>query len=770
MDADTSDVVCEKQEKISPPLILSPHGLYVQIGSGGKQEVYRYLCRDASTVWMMQIGEQKKDGFELKDPPKTLKLRKSWTVAYVRHQVKINRLNYIADARGIPCQMPTEDIPDGVDPELDMRRKLVKYITDTWGDRVITEHTAYSEAIYQACDMYGVSPPSARKWLEMHLFYGGHSNATMTQHWRKGAKHSPRRGLRDERGKYVANLGRPTANERLDPNTPHKRKRLYQPLFQAWLKFINVQAWENDDPLTVILDRFKGTRVGFNRAPDGTVVAYPVDPKYMPEDANMLRVGRPVLKKARFERDEARRKDANRRRRELSGGSSRDLVDGPLSVLDIDATPADIYLRYGNETIFIDGEGRPTIYIAIDRGSNAVVGWYVTFGTENGDGYKNCLFSAFTPKEREVRKWGLPHMDGLVYGCTSQVFLDRGPGISKKTLTAVAARLCIDALMAEPGKPEAKGLVERIMRYVQDEVARIPGSKRPLGNADDDRLRQKNAKEVAIILLAPFMRAFITGLNRWNLECDARHLLTADMIENGNVLPRPADIYRYNKAIRTGAYEWDWPEEKIFLNLCEKFERAAPDGIVTVGSRSYSSDNLKAVSRKYLVDNPRNRKSKNYVATVYEIPNAPMHLLWLQDDGTFECLDAHGDTKKNFNDDFRGVHDFLTLVRNAKDRVARFRSRKIPRVSTVINKGVVSKAKQKKIDDIEKHAHLVDNEETATEKRKKATHVAEKDRVEDIVGAFNRDRGEVSQDMEAVEDEDFEFSSVDNFQRLRLDF
>ncbi|WP_429251429.1 hypothetical protein [Paraburkholderia sp. GAS333] len=767
MDTTNSPSATGRDEVGASCLKLSRHGTWFHIGSAGKQTAYRFLCEDGAWVWMMKLGEQTEHGIKLNPPPKTMKLRVRWKAAYVRDLLRTGRL-YQATERGIPPEMPTEAILDGIDAELDKKRSLVTYICAHWGDSVITDPAAYAEAISNAVDIYDVAAPTARKWLEMHLFYGEHPNATMQHSWRKGGPGSSRRNLRDESGNYVTNLGRPTDNERLDSNTRHKRRRLLPPLAVAWERFIRVQAWENDDPITMILGRFKITRVAYNRAADGATRAYPVDPKYLPEDANMLRFGRPILYAARHERDEARKYEAGRRR-QLSGGSSRDLVDEELSVLDIDATPADIYLRYGSETIFIDGVGKPTVFIASDRGSSAIVGWYVTFGTENGDGYKSCIFSAYTPKERELLKWGVPNLAGLVYGCASQIFIDRGPGISKKTQAAVVARLRTDSLMARPGDPRGKGLVEGIMRYFQDEVALIPGSTRPRGNPDADRRRRMNAKKDAILTKESFMRALLTAFSKWNTSADVRHLLTPDMIKAGWVKPIPADIYRYYKGIRTDSYEWDWSEERIFLTLCEKHNRAAPGGVVTVGRRLYTSEGLKGMARAFESMNRGSKPIGSYTATVYEIPNAPLHLLWLKPDGTLSCLDATEATKKQFHDDSRGIHDFLTMVGNARKRVAAHANRRNLTVERVINKDALSAAKQKKIDDMEKNAHLVDSRETAVDKRRRATSAAAAERVADLRAQFGL-AGEQAPQVNPGNEIGAEYSSVDDSQKLILDF
>ncbi|WP_321952094.1 hypothetical protein [Paraburkholderia bannensis] len=771
MDGDGLDARQPQEETSeSQSFMPEPGELYSYLGADNQETFFRFLCVDGSNVWVMEVGERTSSGIELKSPPKTMKLRRCWKAAYARLLYKTKRLRLIDESYGRPVEMPKVSIEDGIFPELDRRRSLVRYVRAAYGHSIVSNKAMRAEAIENAMLIFSVCRPAVAKWLEMDLFYGGHENGTMDHHWLKGGKGNERRGLRDERGEYVTNLGRPTDNERLDPNTRHKRKRMLPSLYDAWLDFVRVQAWENYDPATVILDRFKATRVGFNCDADGNVVAHLVDPKHFPEDANMLRSGRPVLKAERHAREEAQQAAANRRSG-ARGGSSRDLVDGALSILDIDATRADINVRFGDKKEFIAGVGQPTVFVAIDRGSNAVVGWYVTFGTENADGYKNCLFSAFTTKEREVRKWGLPHMKGLVYGCTHQVFMDRGPASSRASLEAMAKRLSIDGLMAEPYNAKGKGLVERIMEFVQEEVTNILGSKRPTGNEKEDREKRKNAKKNTVMKLEQYMQALIKGFNRWNLTSDARHLHTADMVDSiKKVHPVPCEIYNYYKRLRDVAYEWNWSEEKIYLNLCEKYEnKAAPGGVVTIATRHYSSENLRAVSRAHENINSVPGKKETLKSTFYEIPNAPMNLIWKRDDGILELLEPHGDTKRSYRDDSRGVHDFLTRLRNADYRIALYKSRKDPKGDRAIDKDRLSALKQKNIEDVEKNSHHIDPDESAVDRRKRAHAHAEKRRAKDVVDDLNRNYDVVPQDDdERDSDEYVDFTDYEAYEKLRI--
>jgi len=676
---------------------LNPNGNWVFVSRGGGETLFRYISEDMTHVWMMEIGTAKNGKVKIHKPAATRKLRVKWRKADVGEWLRAKRLRHV-DERGIPEPMALAEIPQGVDADIDKKRALVSYILETWGDDALMTEQGYTEAIRHASDIYEVSLITARKWLESNLFYGGHPNANIPQDWNKGGPGASRRGLRDARGEFIKNMGRPTDAERIDPNTIHRRKRLTPKKYSEWCNFVKLQAWANNDEIRVILDRFKLGRVGFNRAEDGTLQAFPQDPKYFPDDYRMRQVGRPVLNKARHERDLARKHQPGFRR-ETAGGSAGQLAHEDLSVLDIDGTIADNFLCFGDQLINIDGHGKPTVLLAADRGSSAIAGWYVTFGVENGDCYRNCVFSAYTPKERELIRWGVPHLKGMVYGCASQIFIDRGPGISKATQDAIVERLRTDMLMAQPGDPQGKGHAEGVMGMFQEELKHILGSTHKTGNDDEDRKRQKHARRNAVSMRI-FMQALLTAISRWNLLLDVRHLLTPAMMEEG-VKPVPFDIYVRNQGLRGGDFEGNWPEEKIYRNLCVTYKDIkAPNGIVTIQNRQYKSTDLQTFARLH----EKLHGGKSLLITAYEMPNAPLYLLWERPGGNLDVLDATGQTEKAFGDGTRWLHDFVGRCKNAALREARHASRRAPTVTETVASGSVSAATHKDMENVEKSA------------------------------------------------------------------
>jgi len=660
--------------------------------AGRTDSIYRYIGNSNTHIYVMEIGKQQRDGsFKLHNPPKTTALRKRWRKRDVRKWADANRLARIEE-RGIPTQMQAAANAEMAgkaecDDILAVKRDAVAYVYERYGTTWIFSKKAYDEAVRDAVIAFETSKKTIESWLEYDLFYGGHSHANMIHHWLKGAPGTPKQEVKDDNGKARLR-GRPTDAELIDPDSRYRRRTCSNSLRAKWLKFVRVQGLQTDDNINVILDRFKLIQVAFNRDAVGILRAYPANRK-LPRDSYMKDMGRLALRKAREERTVERSNEPGGRR-VLAGGSATLLANGDLNVLDLDATIAENFLRYGENEVYIDGAGKPTVLLAIDRGSDLVVGWYVTFGYENGDCYRRCLFSAYTPKERELIRWNVPHLlPGMAYGQAAVVFVDRGPGMSEATQMAAVDRLNGDMKFARPGDPQAKGHVEGGMNWFQDALSNILGSTYTKGDDDIDRERRKNAKNQAVPLEV-FMAALLTAIYIRNTSMRVTHLLTEDMVKE-KVKPTPIAIYTYNKHLRGGDFAEDWPEETIFRHLNDKHFLRATDGIATLGKRQFTSPLLRAVAKHNEIVHP----TEDFMVTVYSVANAPLQLLWDDPAGNLRTLEAREQTALGFPDSFKWQHDFINRLKNANYLTALERAQKAIDNARRTSAAVVSAAQER---------------------------------------------------------------------------
>ena len=668
----------------------------------GNERIFRVLGYSKSQVYVHELGVikiSKSSGQSIRTfvpnpPPRGIRSRLVWHRIEVDRRLAEGKLIRVAE-HGIPVQMLRPSASSGSDEKLDLRRQVVAHIESYGRDVGFEDSQRYARLIKDASDRFHVSANSVRKWFEIHLFYGRHENALIDQDWKKGAPGVSRRALRDERGRPAA-LGRRTDSEILGLKGAHTRKRLTPQMLSKYSNYLRAAAMDGKDRFPFVYRQWLESRVAFNRDSEGSLRAYPVDPKTLPGQDNMKKMGRVLFKKYRLQRDALRRSKPGK-----NGGSAQDIVQDQLPILDIDGTVASNFILFGDEEVIIDGQGKPTVLLAVDRASLAIVGWNVSLGAENGDSYLNCVFSACTPKERELLRWEVPYLEGFIYGCTSAVFIDRGPGISMKTQSSLVGEFRTAAKMAEPGSAPSKGHAEQVMRYFQAELVELPGSTFTTGDSSEDWKRRKYARRGAVPLKV-FMQALLKAISRRNLETDARHLLTPDMMKH-NVLPCPAEIFRYNKARRRGDAAWDWAPEDVFRKLCVRRELKAPDGKVSLKRHQYSSPELVLFAKSHAAMHT----GESVKITTYDIPNAPF-LLWELPGQGLGLLEATPSTQRVFEDGLAFSVEYQNKYRNHLFAEAKFVGLKHAQAAAgaarKMAKAQVSTARQAKIDLVERHA------------------------------------------------------------------
>lgn len=692
-------------------------------------KLYRVLGFNDKVVSLIPIGTKKvvdgpggfqKDQYSINLPPKLVRERLLWTRSTVDRMLGDSSLERESEV-GRPEWMDRLKFKDEDDPELAKRRRAVA-IVEKGTDQVLWDAKSYSRAVQIAAKRCRVGVNKIRRWFETHLFYGRNANALVPRNDLKGAPGTSRNHIKGP-------LGAKTKLEKSIPDTPHKRSRLTRYQWKVFNDFIEEQAWETNDPFKVIFRRFLDSQVVTQKSLKGFARYYPKDMANFPDTENTKRIGRRMLERHRFARSESQRGKPGKR--QLGGGSAQALVHDLVPIWDLDATQADNYILFGDDIIAINSVTKPTVVIAVDRGSNAITGWDVTYRPENGDAYLNCILSGYTPKAREARRWNVPFLRGLVHGCTSKIFLDRGPGTSKKTQDA-CNHLGLHSLMAVPGDPAGKGHIERVMRYVQEALAYLTGTTFTTGDPDEDRKRRLNAKRGAVTMEV-YMQALLMAISRHNLEADATKLLTVQMTK-AKVLACPAEIYRFNKGRRRGDAAWDWAPEDILRKLCVKHELPVKNGRVKLHKRQFSSPELKFHARYHAAI----ERTQN-VITAYEMPNAPFLLLWDWPGVGMTMLDATEEVVATYEDgpafSVEAQNLFKQLLRMDAKLVAKKDALRVRRAMMAQlqspSQANVSQNVQKKIDKIESKKRLVDP--------KSAKEKAERKLVEDRVSSMLTD-------------------------------
>ncbi|SDI12228.1 hypothetical protein SAMN05216466_12745 [Paraburkholderia phenazinium] len=667
----------------------------------------RYLGEDSTRVYLVRLGSVESGVVRLNRDPDTKKYRMTLPVATMR-DLRTRELAWRVDECGIPQGM-SEFSPRDEDDQLELKekREVVDHIIRVFGDGPFKDKGVYSTAVLNAATKFGCTAKTVRKYYEHYLFYGGHEFALVPRNWDKGAPDAPRLGARREDGTLIES-GRKTFSEIVDPSTRLSRMQFPTYLYERLKKYVKREAHVPGATITGIARSFLRSQVGHNRGSDGEKQVFAVDPRRLPSERNTVRKVTPLF-------HEEKAKLARLRASPQGRGYSAQIAEGELNVVDIDGTVADCFLRFGDSIVGINNVLKPTVLLAVDRSSRAILGWYATYRPEDADSYLACVFSACTDKEDELSRWGVSYLDGMVYGCPSSVFVDRGAGISEKVQRALVGGMRQRLLMAVPGEGKAKGDVEQMMDYFQEEVSGLIGATHgePVKGRgpDKDAARKRNREKLktavagASLTLEQFMRALLTAISRHNLNADMRRARNRLMAE-ADVPPVPKHLFLFNFAMRAGDAEWDLTEEAIIRRLAKPFSpnATAPGGVVSFDKREFSCEELRRRAAEY----EATHNGKSMPISGYELFTSKLHALW-DDDGYLVELEATKPTIEKFGIAIPDIRDYIQMRDLADLDKQRDKSRLHLTVDQAVKRGGVSQSTQRRMAAVEGLPPTVNN-------------------------------------------------------------
>lgn len=597
---------------------------WVSIEARGRQVLYRCLGETQSRVFFIKLGDVVAGTEVVKLLKPSSDERHDVLKRHLLSRIEDGRF-YSVSERGL-ATLQKVDAPEEIDPYFKVKKALVDYIDRAFGEVIFFDEREYRTAMARAAEEFDVALASAKKWYAMHLFFARDYCATFVRNADKGKSDASSANVRGRPGRL-------NAFERTYPNSQLTagRKRLHKKLRTRLLRFVNQSARQGATRLSDVIQRFRATLVGYNRAEDGTLVVWPQNLTKVPSAEYLMKVARSTFVEGQdwYRR---RRDRAVGTRRPTGAGSTRDLADDELPMFDIDATPLDNYLKLGGKNYAIDGVERPILLLAVDRRSTAIVGWYLYFGNENNEAYRSCIFSAFTDKFPDLVRWGVPHLQGMVHGFAACIFVDRGPCVAAASAEAIVRHLRIHMVMAEPGDPPGKGLVERVIGTVTKALTNVRGSVHPTNDVDETRIKIKKAKKIASHTLEEFMPELLKAISEHNQNKSCAHLMTKELLDAG-VQPIPSEIFLYNKQKSLATDVWEWKEDEIYTRLCTPFTSSAEHGIVSVRGLEFASKALDDWAHLY-----HRLKGKWPNVEGYIMPCAPNHLLWRADDGSLRVL------------------------------------------------------------------------------------------------------------------------------------
>jgi putative transposase len=217
----------------------------------------------------------------------------------------------------------------------------------------------------------------------------------------------------------------------------------------------------------------------------------------------------------------------------------------PLSVIQIDHTPADIILVDDIHRLPI---GRPWITLAIDVFSRAVTGFYLSFDPPSETSVAMCVASSILPKE----EWLITHnieVQWPVWGVPRTIHVDNGADFRSDNFQKSCLAYGINLEFRPVRQPRYGGHIERLLGTLLREIHALPGttfsSVKERDGYDSDKHAVMTRTEFEIWLMTLICKVYhqkihsgigMTPLKKWELG------VFGDGMEPGIGVPaRPAD-------------------------------------------------------------------------------------------------------------------------------------------------------------------------------------------------------------------------------------
>lgn len=500
--------------------------------------------------------------------------------------------------------------------------------------RLVSDTTYRNQKLREAAEVFKVKVPRIRTLLTRYWYFGGGgADAMSSLHLFKGASGKSRMDITKNK------MGRPNYATVLGSAVKYSGRNMTRTIYRRLEKIIADAPKGGAHTNASLVRAFYASRFAKNRNQDGEIASFPIAREKLPSP-DLIRV---YLSKIILEGGYLKTLLGNRQYRNTAGsrlGHTRDIISGSQTIVDFDGTTFNFEMCLDTRRKSIS---KPTTMFAVERNSDCILGFSVSFGNENADSYRHCLYSVLQPKTTLLKQYNLEALeDGFPYGVFDTMFVDRGPGIASASLRT-AVELAIDADMAPPGSPQSKAVVENVNKLLQHGLSSLPGGYIRANN-DDTKKRHRNARKNGICTLEQFMRLLITAIYDHNCLTQLPHLLTVPML-NAGVQPNPKAIYAWNRRHDIGKSYPELTQKKVLLKTLTRLDnKTVTDGTVIVDGQRYTCGSLKALYEKS--GNLASGAKKKPRITIYLVPNTNEEIIWAKDENTFFKLFLMRESKR----------------------------------------------------------------------------------------------------------------------------
>jgi len=268
---------------------------------------------------------------------------------------------------------------------------------------------------------------------------------------------------------------------------------------------------------------------------------------------------------------------------------------GPGEIYELDATGGRIILVSKKDPT--KKLGTPYIYIVVDRWSRYILSVYVTLRHPSHEQVATAVQISITSRDRfrflhldvDEDRWpvGVPPVSLLP---------DRGSEMTCRSFQeAVAGELHIGIINPQPYSPDAKAIVERLIRELKRRMktSGLKGvfAERPL--TPDARLEKAKAAEAATESIWDLYRILIKLVDEHNNR-PHKSLKRNLLLRQAGIAPTPRKAYLWGLDNITGLQKCELPTEDVRRILLSSDTATITDGVLSYRGRVYESANAEA--------------------------------------------------------------------------------------------------------------------------------------------------------------------------------
>jgi len=232
-------------------------------------------------------------------------------------------------------------------------------------------------------------------------------------------------------------------------------------------------------------------------------------------------------------------REVNNNERLLLGDPMQDTA-GCGDCVEIDACEFDVCLV--STTDKGQSVSHPTVYIALDQFSKAIVGCAVAYEQNSVMGITNLFLNLGDDKSAYCRKYGIGLKDSSWWPSNflpARIRMDRGAEMASKELDRICNELGIQKDLVPPGSGSLKGYVESIFRQMQAEM-------RPhlAHNGGVDHRHGSKPHEEAQLDIWDYTKMVIAFVLYYNNYYMKDYHLTKEMMD-ADIEPKPKKLWEY---------------------------------------------------------------------------------------------------------------------------------------------------------------------------------------------------------------------------------